>query len=309
MADPDGPSRSSAVSQEFSWFLERSCKRLNMMAIGTRMLKRITIMMGLGHLVRRFFGGAGAILTFHRVRPVDETEFATGHLSTDPDVLERLIRTLKADSWDFVTLTQALERRRQAHARPFVCLTFDDGYRDNIDILLPVAARHGVPITIFATAGFIDRSHAMWWYGIEEILRHADELSITVKGETRRRAAGDMDAKRAAYAMAGRLLTGLAPADVATIVADLERRYGVDFLELTDRHAATWDMLREAARDPLVEIGAHTVSHAALGAADAATAAWEITAGRQRIESALGRPVVHFAYPYGDARAAGRREA
>jgi peptidoglycan/xylan/chitin deacetylase (PgdA/CDA1 family) len=34
----------------------------------------------------------------------------------------------------------------------------------------------------------------------------------------------------------------------------------------------------------------------------------EITASRSRIEDTLQRPVAHFAYPYGDRAAAGRRE-
>jgi peptidoglycan/xylan/chitin deacetylase (PgdA/CDA1 family) len=50
---------------------------------------------------------------------------------------------------------------------------------------------------------------------------------------------------------------------------------------------------------PLVEIGAHTRSHPALTSLDDEAAREEIAGSRRDLESALGRPVTLFAYPYG----------
>ena len=55
-------------------------------------------------------------------------------------------------------------------------------------------------------------------------------------------------------------------------------------------------------------IGAHTVSHCNLAHEAAGQARHEIAASRERIAAMLERPVKHFAYPYGDKAAAGRRE-
>jgi peptidoglycan/xylan/chitin deacetylase (PgdA/CDA1 family) len=69
-----------------------------------------------------------------------------------------------------------------------------------------------------------------------------------------------------------------------------------------------WDEVREASRDPLVTIGAHSMSHAALAKCSEDEARWQIEASVQHIEHQLGKSCRHFAYPYGDAGSAGPRE-
>lgn len=38
-----------------------------------------------------------------------------------------------------------------------VALTFDDGYRDNLTVALPLLEKFRMPMTLFVTAGFVDR--------------------------------------------------------------------------------------------------------------------------------------------------------
>jgi hypothetical protein len=55
--------------------------------------------------------------------------------------------------------------------RFFVALTFDDGYRDNLEDAWPVLAKHEAPWTLFVTPGFADRSARLWWLELEEAIR------------------------------------------------------------------------------------------------------------------------------------------
>ena len=50
----------------------------------------------------------------------------------------------------------------------------------------------------------------------------------------------------------------------------------------------------------LVEIGAHTVTHPALGPLPPSSQREEIVQSKARLEDLLGRPVMSFAYPHGD---------
>ena len=70
----------------------------------------------------------------------------------------------------------------------------------------------------------------------------------------------------------------------------------------------SWDELKAFAADPLVTIGAHTITHSNLAKQSEEAALRELATSRADLEAALGRPVVHLAYPYGDRFAAGPRE-
>jgi peptidoglycan/xylan/chitin deacetylase (PgdA/CDA1 family) len=60
----------------------------------------------------------------------------------------------------------------------------------------------------------------------------------------------------------------------------------------------TWDQVRALSRRGF-HIGAHTRTHADLGAVSGAAAIEEIVGGRVELERQLGMPVTLFAYPYG----------
>ena len=91
-------------------------------------------------------------------------------------------------------------------------------------------------------------------------------------------------------------------------ISALCTRHGVDEAAICRELCMSWDELKPFADDPLVTIGAHTITHCNLAKADEAIASHEMAASRARIEDALQRPVLHLAYPYGDKIAAGARE-
>lgn len=57
--------------------------------------------------------------------------------------------------------------------------------------------------------------------------------------------------------------------------------------------------LQEAAKSPLVEIGAHTMDHAWLKGLDKKTAQYQIEQSRKELQGLLNLPIESFAYPYG----------
>jgi len=63
--------------------------------------------------------------------------------------------------------------------------------------------------------------------------------------------------------------------------------------------ALTPDELRRLAASPLVDVGAHTVSHPRLAELPLEEQRREISRGRERLEELLDAPVTGFAYPFG----------
>src|SRR5690606_25957583 len=84
---------------------------------------------------------------------------------------------------------------------------------------------------------------------------------------------------------------------------------GVDLPALVEAYAMDRAELRDFARHPLVDIGAHTVSHRFLSGLDEAEAARELSANKHYLEELLERPIAWLAYPYGGDGACGAREA
>ena len=60
----------------------------------------------------------------------------------------------------------------------WICLTFDDGYRDNYTLAYPMLKRLSVPFTVYVTSGFIDNQLSMWWYPNQQLGMSSDELQL-----------------------------------------------------------------------------------------------------------------------------------
>jgi peptidoglycan/xylan/chitin deacetylase (PgdA/CDA1 family) len=97
------------------------------------------------------------ILAYHRVCDEDDV------LAVSPEQFAEQMAIL-ADA-DFVVrrLSEALDAP-DADSTRAVCVTFDDGYRDNLTHALPVLRQYGIPATIFLPTGIIDGSYAYSWY-------------------------------------------------------------------------------------------------------------------------------------------------
>ena len=129
---------------------------------------------------RGFAQGMGVILTMHHVRPARADGFQPNSLlEITPDFLDLTLRLIRDEGYDLVSLDEALARLRGFRPRPFfVALTFDDGYRDNLDHAWPVLAKHDAPWTMFVTTGFADRSARLWWLELEEAIRALPRFSV-----------------------------------------------------------------------------------------------------------------------------------
>src|SRR5215468_7853326 len=85
--------------------------------------------------LRPFVGGIGAILTLHHVRPSRRDAFQPNRLlEVTPSFLEGVLKALRRAQVDIVSLDE-MQRRlvERDFRRRFICLTFDDGYRDNLE--------------------------------------------------------------------------------------------------------------------------------------------------------------------------------
>ncbi len=64
------------------------------------------------------------------------------------------------------------ETLRVAPRRRLVAITFDDGYRDNLTVALPLLEKFHLPITLFVTAGLLGRDTYLSESELREISKH-----------------------------------------------------------------------------------------------------------------------------------------
>jgi len=263
------------------------------------------------YLLRPVFAGVGAIFMLHQVRPQRDAGFQPNHhLEITPDFLRATLSYLRSQNIDIVTLDEMVRRLTERDfARRFACLTLDDGYRDNRDFALPVLREFDAPFTVFVASDFADGYGRMWWVALERTIAQASRIDVDIDGATVRLDTDTAAAKQAAYDRLHDWLRGLpAEADLQREISALCRRHGVDETSICRDLCLSWEELKPFAADPLISIGAHTITHCNLARQTEQDAHHEMATSRARIEDVLQRPVVHFAYPYGDRAAAGSRE-
>ncbi len=265
---------------------------------------------GAHNLLRPLLAGVGVILMLHHVRPARSDPFQPNrHLEITPEFLRATLEHVRELGLDIIDLDE-MHRRMTARefSRRFVCFTFDDGYRDNRDFALAVMRDHGAPFTVYAAADFADGRGKFWWLALEQVVAKADSIELPV-GNGIRLDTSTPAAKEAAYDRITPWLRAM-PTDQAMhdALRALCARHGVCADAAGRDLCMSWDELRDFAADPLVTIGAHTLSHCYLAKATREDADHEMAASRARIENELQRPAQHFAYPYGNKLAATARE-
>lgn len=269
---------------------------------------------GAGRMLAPLLRGDGAIFMLHHVSPAPTPAFSPNRiLSVTPDYLDAVVTHVRAAGFEIVTLDEACQRIAAGNEgrAPFACFTFDDGYRDNRDHALPVLKRHDVPFTVYVCPDFADGYGELWWLTLEEAVRRMDRIAIPVSlggrpGETIE--AVTVAQKEQAFSkLYWPIRYGTEQVGRAA-VRDLAVAAGIDPIAACRSLVMNWAELRAFAAEPLVTIGAHTLSHLALGKLPAGEAQWQMAASIERIERELARSCRHVSFPYGDCDSAGPRE-
>jgi peptidoglycan/xylan/chitin deacetylase (PgdA/CDA1 family) len=265
---------------------------------------------GLGQLASPLTRGRGVIFMLHHVRARPARDFEPNRiLAVNPDFLESLIQRVLAAGYETIPLDALPQRLAGGEAdKPFACFTFDDGYRDNRDVALPILRKFNVPMTIYVPSDFADGEGELWWLTLEEVMRRRTALDLMMEGKERHFDLVTAADKDRAFEEIYWWLRRQPEHHARRLVAVLGNEAGIAPTAFCRDLVMTWDELRELAADPLVTIGAHTRRHYAVAKLAADEARAEISEGVRRIESELGRPCRHFSFPYGDETSAGERE-
>ena len=221
----------------------------------------------------------------------------------------------------FLDLAQPSARR----TRGGIVITFDDGYRDNLLTAKPLLERYQVPATVFITTGYVGAHREFWWDELERLVLQPgtlpEELSLVVEGRTMRWQLGRCaEYSQDAYELARRwsvldasnsharhrvyreLALMLRPLDERrrdVVLSQLRTIAGVASEPRGTHRPLVAEEVRELARGPWIDVGAHSRTHPVLAALPEETQREEIACSKASLEEMTQRPVPAFSYPYG----------
>jgi peptidoglycan/xylan/chitin deacetylase (PgdA/CDA1 family) len=206
-----------------------------------------------------------------------------------------------------------------------VAVTFDDGYTDVLYTAKPLLEAMEVPATTFITTGNLGSKREFWWDELERLLLCPGTLPATLevaigkqlhrwelgaaadyseaealRNRTTRSYAASPGTRHALYHSVWQQLFPAPEEERQHVLAILTQWAGDPGLARAEFRSLHPDEVEALARDGLVEVGAHTVTHPALSAHAATTQLFEITESKRALEQILGRPVTSFAYPHGE---------
>jgi peptidoglycan/xylan/chitin deacetylase (PgdA/CDA1 family) len=180
-------------------------------------------------------------------------------------------------------------------------ITVDDGYADFYDVAFPILKKMGIPATLYATAGFVDKRCWLWWDALRYLIDRlpAGVLRLDISGSASELLVSDAQSRDRVWGeIADRLVQQ--NNERARVIRELERSVGLALPTVPPRQyaAVTWDEL--ATLDSCgVEIGGHTMTHAFLPGLDATDLETEVAGAKDLLESRLTRSIRTFAYPNG----------
>ena len=197
---------------------------------------------------------------------------------------------------------EEVHKDRRTFDKVRVLLTFDDGMRNNADVVAPILRRHGVPAMFFVSSRHAEPGQYLWFVYLRALEKYYPGDSVTFRGQTI-----DLTPARRAASMQAltKQLLDLTPHPSAiyrAIEQDLPRLE--DFVSpevIADRCAGmTRDQARRLATDPLFTVGVHTVDHPLLTRCEPAEAWCQLRDNKDWIEDLGGQPCRTMAYPSGD---------
>ena len=252
-------------------------------------------------------GAIGFVYTLHHVTDKNPNGIPTNEdLKVSPSFLENIIQKYKRKGFHFISLNQLSDiiTSGRKPERPFIAFTIDDGYLDNYTQALPVFERQQVPFAIFVATDFIDKKAILWWDILEDLIHKND--SVIFGGDKYQ--CLTFQEKWDVFRILREKILLFDQTKIEKELKEAFRFYDIDWYKPVRRQAMSWDQVKEISQHPLCTIGGHTVSHLALNKLSDQEFRQEVANGVAKLQSAIGKPIQHFAYPYGSPNEIGERE-
>ncbi len=196
-------------------------------------------------------------------------------------------------------LTEGVERLAAgALPGPSACITFDDGYRNNLTLGLPVLRQLKISATVFLTTSLIGSAHSIWTVEVDHQVVASTSPSLELPDGTRVTLPAAHEERVAIARRVKDACKAMPHAERRQYLQQLAAEAGVRAAVPAAFQMLTWPEVTALQEGGLVSIGAHTATHEILSTLPNQAVEEEI---RGSIEAVQSQPNVApvFAYPNG----------
>ena len=240
----------------------------------------------------------GEVVTLHRLGEWDNDRlYSIEELKVTIPSLQRYVDTHR-ETHDFISLAELEERlkKRSRFQKPFICITLDDGYKDNLTIGLPFFEKNNIPFGLFVTTNFIEKRPAFNWpFIVERILKAND--SLLIEGKTYRCA--NIEEKNDVFQQFRKMILDWDYQELEQHFYSAFQEYITD--EVLENLTMTWDDVKKISQSKLCTIGSHCVSHCRNSVMKDEDVLREFSESKKILEEQIGKEVRYIAYPFGCA--------
>ena len=121
------------------------------------------------------------VLTYHRIAEPGADSFYDPVISATPESFRAQVEWFH-NRVRLLTLDELIDQVESGlpWREPVMLLTFDDGYRDNFDLAVPILRERNVPATFFIPTGFLESPRLPWWDHVAYVIKqtHARRLVV-----------------------------------------------------------------------------------------------------------------------------------
>lgn len=233
--------------------------------------------------VRYFLGGILGFILYafgivHKAKKKAlKSDCVTGIVFHNPGkkLFNKSINWLNRNNFKFISTQELIDYLKGEHCIPrgSIWLSLDDGWKDNIQNVIPKIQKENIPIIIFITTGPVRHNSSFWWDFAEEnrnLLQKNNNLE-----------------KKDLYFISEK--------NRRKIINSLLNIQGVK----NKCNAMSIKDVSKIASNPHISIGAHTVNHPILINCTNNEIEYEINMSKKHIEEWIKEKVKTFAYPNG----------
>ncbi len=176
-------------------------------------------------------------------------------------------------------------------------LTFDDGYKNNLEQALPLLEKYEREAIIFITTGFINQTAYPYELELGAVIQDHNWLYLPFSRSSKK--TNTPERQRSVYNETRLPLKRSSIRQREDFMQRLGQLNNYERRQYQQEEFLSWAEVRTLDRHPLITIGAHTHAHPLLNSQLPWNAYREMKLSKHILEHKLKRQIPYFAYPYG----------